>query len=88
MHDAKSAAVESLSRVDVLKRLGHLENDGDSLGPCDAKSELIRTMLRFGDGSTFDEFDDGVGLTFVADHGLHDLRDARVVELRLDAELV
>ncbi len=74
--------------MDVPERLGGARSDRDGVTPLDARAKVHRLRAHFAQASPLDVFDDDVGLPARVGRCLDDLRDAMMLELRLDARLV
>ncbi len=88
MHDVECLAAGIGAFVHVSQGVDHHDADRDRLGPTHTHAELAGARAHVTEVPSFDELDHHVRLAGRVVGRLHDLGDARVLELGLDASLV
>ena len=88
MHDLEGAPRRVSAFVHVSQRFGHVDADGERFGPADTSTELLHSVANLAEVAPLHVLDHYEGLTAPVVGGFEDLRDPRVLQLRLDPSLV
>ncbi len=88
VHDPKRGSVGPGAFVHVRECLRDLERDRDRVRPRDLDPRLDRALADVTERASFDVLDHGVRFAILVGAGLEHLRDARVLQLRLNPRFV
>ena len=88
VHDAEGTAARIGALVDMAERFGRAHRDGHRVRPVDADAGLDGARANLAQATALDVLDDDVRLAGLVGGCFDDLRDAVVLQLRLDPGLI